>query len=188
MSVKKIRTVLVDNELRALNRMKILLSNFPEIEVIGQFEQPGEGLDYILKCEPDLAFLDVEMSGKSGLEIAEEIQRNHLNTSIVYITAYDHYAINAIKTGAFDYLLKPVNIDELKTTLNRYQAEFQLNLSRRELDIIRLLARGMNSKAIGEELFISRHTVDTYRRKILEKTGCKNSAELIRYASDYSLI
>lgn len=181
-------TVLVDNELRALNRMKILLSNFPEIDVIRQFEQPEEGLDYILKCEPDLAFLDIEMSGKSGLEIAEEIQRNHLGTKIVYFTAYEHYAINAIKTGAFDYLLKPVNIDELKSTINRYQAEFQSNLSKRELDIIRLLAKGLSSKAIGEELFISRHTVDTYRRKILEKTGCKNSAELVRYASNYSLI
>ncbi len=188
MAGKRIRTVLVDNEMRALNRMKILLSNFPEVEVLEQFDQPEESLNYILKCEPDLAFLDIEMSGKSGLEIGEEIQRKHLDTKIVYITAYEHYAINAIKTGAFDYLLKPVNIDELKSTLQRYRAEFQSNLSKRELEIIRLLAKGLNSKAIGEELFISRHTVDTYRRKVLEKTGCKNSAELIRYASDNALI
>lgn len=185
---KKIRTVIVDNEMLAIHRMKMLLSNFPEVEVVGQFEQPEDSLNYILRCEPDLAFLDIEMSGKSGLDIGDQIQKNHLETKIVFITAYEHYAIDAIKTGAFDYLLKPVNINELKAALLRYQVKFQSKLNKRELDIIRLLAKGFNSKVIGEKLFISHHTVDTYRRKILEKTGCKNSTEVISYAFDHSLI
>lgn len=81
-----------------------------------------------------------------------------------------------------------MNIDELKHTLERYKSKWQSNLSKREFEIIRLIGKGLNSKTIGEQLFISRHTVDTYRRTILEKTGCKNSAELISYATRNNLI
>ena len=184
----KIKTVLIDDELRALNRMKILLNNFPQIEILEQFEDSQSGIDYILKNEPDLVFLDVEMPGKSGLEIADDINKNFLETKIIFITSHEHYAIKAIKNYAFDYLLKPVSIDELKTAIERYTAKLRTNLSKREFEIIRGIAKGFNSKAISEQLFISRHTVDTYRRTILEKTHCKNSAELIRYATKNNLI
>ncbi|MBT8263859.1 MAG: response regulator transcription factor [Eudoraea sp.] len=188
MKHSKIRVVLVDDELRALNRMKLLLGNFPEIEISGQFHEPQESIDFILRDEPDIVFLDIEMAGKTGLDIAIEIQRNNLETRTIYCTAHEHYAIKAIKTNAFDYLLKPIGIDDLKATINRFKAQSHSGLSKRELEIIRLLAEGKNSKAIGEQLFISRHTVDTYRRKILQKTNCKNSAELITFASKNNIV
>lgn len=188
MSQKKIKVVLVDDETRALNRMKILLENFSEVEILAQFDDSTESVPYILKNEPDLVFLDVEMPGKTGLEVAEEINKNFLDTRFIFCTAHDHYAIKAIKNYAFDYLLKPVNIDELKKAIERFKAKLHTNLSKREFEIIRGIADGLNSKTIGEKLFISRHTVDTYRRAILEKTHCKNSAELIRYATRNGLI
>lgn len=179
---------MVDDELRALNRLSILLKNFPEIQILSQFEQAETGLDYILKTEPDLAFTDVEMPGMSGLEMATSIHRANLDTDIIFITAHDHYAIEALRKQAFDYLLKPVNIDELKTALQRYKLQHAANLSKRELEIVRLLGKGLSSKQIGEELFLSRHTVDTYRRKILDKTGTQNTAELVQLASRQNLV
>jgi DNA-binding NarL/FixJ family response regulator len=179
---QKIRLVLVDDEPRAITRLKILLKTVKEVEVISSYEQAERAMQGILNLEPDLVLLDVEMAGISGLEIAEEINRHNLNTHIVFVSAHEHYAIKAIKTQAFDYLLKPVDIDELKQTLNRFQAQHLSNLSKREFEIVKLLAQGLNSKQIGEELHLSRHTIDTYRRKILEKTGSKNAAELIKYA------
>ena len=110
----QITTVVLDDEVRALNRMKILLNNFPEIDVLDQSSDANAGLTYILKHEPDLVLLDIEMPGKTGLEIAEEINKNNLHTKIIFITAHDHYAIKAIKTNAFDYLLKPVGLDRFK--------------------------------------------------------------------------
>jgi DNA-binding NarL/FixJ family response regulator len=184
----RITAVVVDDEPRALNRMKVLLANFPNVDLEGLIDNSEEAIEYITGNEPSLAFMDIEMPGKSGIEIAEEINKNHLDTKIIFITAFEHYAIQAIKNGAFDYLLKPVNIDELKETLERYKAKWQSNLSKREFEIIRLIGKGFNSKAIAEQLFISRHTVDTYRRAILEKTNCKNSAELISYAARNNLI
>ncbi|TBN06660.1 response regulator transcription factor [Hyunsoonleella flava] len=186
--VDKIKVIVIDDEQRALNRMKLLLQNFIEVEVLAFIEQADTAFDYILRHEPNMVFMDIEMPGRSGLELADDINKNNLDTKIVYISAHDHYAIKAIKTYAFDYLLKPVNIDELKATLERYKTKLLSNLSKREFEIIRLIGKGLNSKAIGERLFISRHTVDTYRRAILEKTSCKNSAELISYATRNNLI
>ena len=184
----KIKTIIVDDEQRALNRMKILLSNFSEIEIIEQLNDTEKAVESIIKHQPDLVFMDIEMPKKSGLELAEDINKYNLDTKIVFVSAHDHYAIKAIKNYAFDYLLKPVSIDDLKSTIERFKAKLQSNLSKREFEIIRLIGKGFNSKAIGEQLFISRHTVDTYRRTILEKTSCKNSAELISYATRNSLI
>lgn len=183
-----IKTILVDDELRAINRLKILLSHFPEVEVIHQITNAKDSLNLILNYDPDLVFLDVEMPGITGLEIAEEINRNLLHTKVVFITSHEHYAIKAIKNNAFDYLLKPVSIDELKQTINRFKAKMQSNLTKRELEIIRAIALGNNSKQIGELLHISRHTVDTHRRTILEKTGNSNTAGLIMYATKSKLI
>ncbi len=188
MAIKKIKTVLVDDELRAINRLKILLNHFPEIEIVNQITEPIDSVSVILNNQPDLVFLDVEMPGMTGLEIAEEINRNIIQTKVVFVTSHNHYAINAIKRDAFDYLLKPVSIDELKQTIDRFKAKIQSNLTTRELEIIRAIAQGHNSKQIGELLNISRHTVDTHRRTILEKTGNTNTAGLIMYATKTKLI
>lgn len=188
MSLFKIKTVIVDDEIRALNRMQILLENFSEVEILEQIYDANHAIEFIVKNEPDIVFLDIEMPGKTGLEIAEEINKNILHTKIIFISSYDHYAIKAIKNHAFDYLLKPVGIDDLKATIERYKALMLSNFNKREYEVIRLIAKGQSSKEIGETLCISHHTVDTYRRNILEKTKCKNAAELIMYASKNNLI
>lgn len=184
----KIKVVLIDDETRALNRMKILLSNFPEIEVLRLISDANKAIKFIIENEPDIIFLDIEMPGKTGLDIAEELNRNNLHTKIVFISSYEHYAIKAIKNHAFDYLLKPVDIDELKSTIKRYKAQILSNFNKREYEVIHLIAKGQNSKQIGELLHISHHTVDTYRRNILEKAECKNAAELIMYAAKNGLV
>lgn len=188
MKINKITVVLVDDEIRALNRMKILLNNFPEIEILDQIQYPEQALKSIVENEPDLVFLDVEMPEINGLEIAKEINRNNLHSKIIFTTSHNHYAIEAIKNEAFDYLLKPVSINVLKEVIQRYKAKIQSNLNKREIDIIGLISKGCNSKEIASQLFISHHTVDTYRRIILKKTECKNSSELIMFAMKNNLV
>jgi DNA-binding NarL/FixJ family response regulator len=184
----KINVVLVDDELRAINRMKIVLQNFPEVTIMNEFNDAIKAIEYITVYNPDLVFLDVEMPKKTGLEMAEEINRVSLNTKIIFITSHDHYAIDGIRLNAFDYLLKPVSINALKKSLERFKATAHFNITKREIEIINLISNGLNSREIGEKLHISHNTVDTYRRNILEKTGCKNAAELIKYAVKIDLI
>ena len=183
-----ISTIIIDDDSRALNRMELLLNNFPEIEIQRQTEDPFYGFEFILENEPDLIFLDIEMPGKTGLELADDIKKNNLHSKIIFITSHDHYAIKAIKSEVFDYLLKPVSLDELKSSIERYKTTLRSNLNKREHEILCFIAKGLNSKSIGEQLFLSHHTIDTYRRKILKKTGCKNAAELIMHATENNLI
>ena len=188
MKAIKIKTVLVDDEERALNRMKMLLSKFQEVEVTEAIKDTEYAIKFILESAPDLVFLDIEMPGKTGLEIAREINKNNIQSKIVFMTAHEHYAIKAIKVEAFDYLLKPIGIDELKNTLDRYNSASQTKFTKREIDIIKLITKGLTSKDIGEKLSISHHTVDTHRRKILEKSECHNAVELTLFASKNHLI
>ena len=188
MNPLKIKTVLVDDEDRALSRMKILLSNFEEIEILEAINDAEYAIEFIVESEPDLLFLDIEMPGKTGLELAKEINRNNLQTKIIFMTAHEHYAIKAIKAEAFDYLLKPIGIDDLKKALERYQSKTQSRFTKREIEIINLIAKGLSSKEIGKKLSISHHTVDTHRRKILEKSDCHNAVELTLFAAKNQLI
>ncbi len=184
----KIKTILVDDEQIALDRMKVLLDHFPEIEILEATTDALNSAEMIIKLDPDLVFIDVEMPGKTGLEVANELQKNMIFSKIIFVTSYDHYAIEAIKNSAYDYILKPVSINVLKEVVNRFKSKLHLNLSKREVEIIRLICKGLNSKEIGEKLHISKHTVDTHRRNILDKTNCKNAVDLVRYASKFNLI
>jgi len=188
MKALKIKTILIDDEERALNRMKMLLSKFPEIQILDAISDASYAIEYILESAPDLIFLDIEMPGKTGLEVAQEINKNNLQTKIIFMTAHEHYAIKAIKAEAFDYLLKPIGIDDLKNTLDRYHSKTQTKFTKREIEIINLITKGLSSKDIGGRLSISHHTVDTHRRKILEKSECHNAVELTLFASRNHLI
>ena len=186
--MNKIKTVIIDSEEASLVRFKNLLIKFKEVEVLGVFDDANKGLEFILNNELDLAFVQIEMENQSGLEIAEEISKRGIDVKVILISAHSHYAIKALKFEVFDYLLKPISIDELKKSLQRFNAKYKINLNNRELQIIREMSNGLSSQNIGEKLFISRHTVDTYRRSILEKTESHNTAELIKFALKSGLI
>lgn len=183
-----IKIVLIDADGSSLKRTSELLKKFPKIDLVAKFTNPKEGLDYLIINQVDLVILDIEMPVISGLKIAKEIKKQLLATKVIFYSEYKHYAIKAIKTGAFDYLLKPISIDELHTTLQRFQVDYKMNLNQRELQIIREMSEGLSSRSIGEKLFISKHTVDKYRRNILEKTSCQNAAELVKFASQVGII
>jgi two-component system, LytTR family, response regulator len=114
-----IKAFIIDDEAHARTVLKsLLLKNFPEITVIGEAESIPKGMDSIHNEKPDVLFLDIEMPHFSGLQINEFLtEKRHFD--IVFVTAYNQYAINAIKLSAFDYLLKPLQLHELKETIER---------------------------------------------------------------------
>lgn len=190
----KIKVILIDDEPPAIERLECLLLENPGIEITGKSSKPDEGIDLILKMKPDLVFLDIEMPGKNGFDVVKEIKEGGLSPSFVFTTAYNHYAIKAIKNSIFDYLLKPIDVDELKVVLQKFQNTCfnhrtdqlerfcrHYKISEREKDVLRCLINGKSSAKIAEELFLSKHTVDSHRRRILEKTSQRSTTELISY-------
>lgn len=113
-----IRAVIVDDESYARDGLKLAIQKFcPEIEIVGLCKTPDEGITCIKSHKPDLLFLDVEMPFKSGFNLLEEL--GDFDFEVIFVTAYNRYAIKAIKFSALDYLLKPLDIDELQKAVSK---------------------------------------------------------------------
>lgn len=116
-----IRAILLDDEKHSLATLAWKLDKFcPEVEVIQQFTDSMEALQYIEKNPPDLLFLDIEMPRLNGFEVLEELPQP-LPFEVIFITAYDEFGIRAVKASALDYLLKPIQNQELKAAIEKYK-------------------------------------------------------------------
>ena len=113
------RAILVDDELSALKHLERVLLKLGSVDIIEKYINPYEAIVKVLHEKPDIVFLDVEMPGISGIEVAEEIQRSLPEIYIIFITAFDEYAVKAFELNAIDYILKPIKRDRLKKTLQR---------------------------------------------------------------------
>lgn len=119
----KIRTILVDDEESARDVLENLLLRFcPEIELIAKCKNVLEAVEQIKIHQPDLVFLDIEMPNYAGYEIVKFFEE--VNFSMIFVTAYDNYAIRAFEVAAVDYLLKPIEIQRLKDAVSRFQKTF----------------------------------------------------------------
>jgi two-component system, LytTR family, response regulator len=114
-----IRTIIIDDEPSAINVLDILLlRKFKgEVEVVAKTNSPFEGKELIEKYNPDLVFLDIEMPGMSGVDVVRNC--TYTNFHLVFITAYDAYAVEAFELSALDYLLKPIGADKLERVIKK---------------------------------------------------------------------
>ena len=112
------KSILIDDESGARGALKLLLEKFfPNIKIIGEANSVASGEKLILETQPDLVFLDVEMPDGTGFNLLERLEKHDFH--IVFVTAHHHYAIKAIRFAAADYLLKPVDLDELREAIER---------------------------------------------------------------------
>ena len=116
--MQKLRTIIVDDEALARNLLRVLLEQFPEIELVGQCNNGREAVATILALEPDLVFLDIQMPGKNGFDVIKALQAD-LMPMIIFCTAYQRYALDAFDLHAVDYLLKPVDETRLLRAVHR---------------------------------------------------------------------
>jgi two-component system, LytTR family, response regulator LytT len=114
-----LRTVLVDDEQLARDELSYLLSQIDGIEVVGQAGDGVEALAAIKRLQPDVVFLDIQMPGLTGFEVARRMLDRQLSSHIIFVTAFDQHAIEAFEVNAVDYLLKPVDPARLETALQR---------------------------------------------------------------------
>lgn len=136
MDIDQIKAVIVDDEEEARDVFERLLLRTGDVEIIGKASNVDDGLELILDKKPDIAFLDVQMPGKDGFELVREMKKFNLKTTVVFVTAHIEYALNALKVAAFDYLLKPVEMDELKQTIDRFKNEKRQELSSSKIDLL----------------------------------------------------
>src|SRR5256712_2826083 len=114
-----LRAVLVDDEQLARDELGFLLGQHGGVEVIGQAGNGVEALSTIDRLQPDVVFLDVQMPGLSGFEVARRLLESQAPAHIIFVTAYDQHAIEAFEVNAVDYLLKPVDQSRLEAAVER---------------------------------------------------------------------
>ena len=115
-----IRTLVIDDEQPARERLKQLLSAHPDVEVVGEADDGVQAAEKIAELAPDLVLLDIQMPGASGLDVAASLGKPR--PAVIFCTAYDQYAVDAFELSALDYLLKPVNRARLAAALERVRS------------------------------------------------------------------
>jgi two-component system LytT family response regulator len=123
-----IRVVLVDDEPQSCKSLAIKLKDVAEdVEIIGTYHDPESAISGIRKSKPDVVFLDIEMPGMNGFQLLEKMEE--FDFEVIFVTAYDEYMLNALRISALDYLLKPVDTEELKNALTRLRKKISMQES-----------------------------------------------------------
>jgi len=112
------RAIIIDDERLARNELKKLLQDFPQVEVIDEAANAAEGIEKIDLHNPDLIFLDIQMPGKTGFDLLQELDKA---PHVIFTTAYDEYALKAFEVNALDYLMKPIEPGRLADALQKLQ-------------------------------------------------------------------
>ncbi|MBN2766660.1 MAG: response regulator transcription factor [Paludibacteraceae bacterium] len=207
-----IRVFIVDDHEIIRQGLKMILKEAPDLTVVGEAADGNEALKKLRTAECDVLVLDMNMPGKSGIELLTEIKalRPKLHILVLTIHPEDKFALKTLKAGASGYLCKDTALEELEVAIRkiynkgRYisntlaeQLAFEVvpdnralheQLSRRENEILVKIARGSKVKDIAAELGLSISTVFTYRLRIFEKLNVKSNVELTHYAIDHKLI
>lgn len=146
------RVVIADDEpLLRFHLQKALANVWPEADIIAQAANGEEALALIAELTPDVAFLDIKMPGLTGLEVALSVSQQELSTRIVFLTAYDEFAVDAFDRGAVDYLLKPLDENRLLKTVERLQRE-RLNSNRQSNPDLSSLVELVNQRQSTQSL------------------------------------
>lgn len=142
--MQKIRSAIVDDEERARDVLENLLLRFcPEVEVTGKYDRVQQAVEAFRKDPPDLVFLDIEMPNYAGFEIVKFFDT--VPFGIIFVTAYDKYALRAFEVAAIDYLLKPVDIDRLKSAIAKMK---HLNGLREKAERLQLLSQTLQTNEV----------------------------------------
>lgn len=207
-----INVLLAEDHNIVRNGIKSLLDNEANLKVIGEAANGQEAIHFLEQgSNANLIIADLNMPGMSGNDLISHLRANYPNLKVVILSMSDHekYVSEAFKAGADGYLLKNVSKDELIFALKHVMAggryicselsvrmfvktssyssapenvEGFTDFTRRELEVLKLIAEGFTNSEIADKLFTSRRTIEGHRQSLIEKTGVSNSAALIVHA------
>jgi two-component system invasion response regulator UvrY len=207
------RVLIVDDHALFRRGLRETLAESYAKVTFGEAKTAQETLEFVRRQDWDVVILDISLPGKSGLDILDDLKRLRPKLPVLLLSMHpeEQFARRALKSGAAGYLTKESVPEELKEAVSRAArggryvsrtlaeklamdlregADVPLHelLSDREFQVLRMIASGKSVKEIADEIALSVKTVSTYRARILEKTGMKTNAELIRYALQAQLV
>jgi len=203
------RIILADDQLLVREGMRALIDSIPQYEVIAECAEGRAAVEMVCRLHPDVAILDIDMPGISGIEATQQIHAANPGIKILILSAIDRREIieEALNAGASGYLHKDFILDELRFAIgtvlagNRYlspQIQDRLLderndsvsslLTPRQIEILRLVASGQSTKEAARALGISPKTVEFHRSQIMSRIGANDVTAMTRYAMQQGLI
>ena len=210
--MSKIKIIIVDDHQLFRDGLAGLLSKHVDFELLASLADGETLLKYLAdKDLPDVVLLDLTMPGMGGFEVLKKLKKHYKKLKTIVISMHDDgvYIVKCAKAGAYGYLLKNADEEELTFAIHKvyrgeryYNAEISARmfqnlslqdsipekLTKREKEVLAFLAEGLTTKEIAETMFISTRTVETHRANMLKKLDAKNTAELIKRATQLHLI
>ena len=211
-----ITIVLVEDHQIVRQGIKMLLATEPDCRIVGETGDGLEAVQLIERLRPNVAVLDLMLPGIGGLEIAREVKARSPQTRLVVLSMHSNeaYVLEALRAGALAYVLKESSSNDLvyairEALAGRYYLSPPLSersivtylekaragassiyeaLTRREREVLKLIAEGYSSPEIAERLVLSPRTVETHRANIMRKLELRSTADLIRYAIRHGII
>jgi DNA-binding NarL/FixJ family response regulator len=203
----KIGIFVVDDHYMVIEGIRSLLQNEKTLDWMGHATNAESCLSFLKLHDPDVILMDVNLPDKNGIDLCKEVKQLYPSVAVLGLSTFNQQAIikNMIDNGALGYVLKNATKEELLEAINSalkgkvyYSFEVlsalrkpipnQLLITRREKEVLLLIAEGLTNAAIAEKLFISIPTVNTHRKSLLEKFDVKNTAMLIGKATKLELI
>ncbi len=214
---KKIRILLADDHKIIRDGLRSLLLTESKYEIVGEAENGEMALDLTARLRPDLVIMDVNMPLMDGIDATRKISKDQPNSRVLALTMTNEqeHIRKMIDAGAMGYILKNSGQEELVSAIdtivsgsNYFSDEVKdvimqtmvrkqykndkiageaIPLTRREKDVLNLIVQEFTNYEIAQKLFISVRTVDAHRRNLLEKTGARNTAGLVKYALENNL-
>lgn len=201
------RVFIVDDHPMVIEGMRSMLQQLPEVEVCGHAMNAASCLGYFVQQTADVVLLDINLPDQSGIEVCKTLLKRKAELKIIALTNFDQltYLQSMKEAGAKGYLLKNASLDEIEAALTAVCAgkEYWLGkdsiresmsdhnemlLTRREIEVLKLIAEGLTNHEIAEKLFVSDSTVDSHRKNLISKLQVKNTAALVRTAIENKII
>jgi DNA-binding NarL/FixJ family response regulator len=213
--IKDVRILLADDHKLIRASLRLLVSEFEGVEVVGEATDGQEAIDLVIKHRPDVVLMDITMAGLNGLEATRRIQNEAANVRVVILSmhATEDYVLPALRAGAAGYVLKEAAPEELYQAIKAVaRGEIYLSpaiashvldavlaktepqktslegLTPRQREVLQLVAEGMSSKQIALRLDASVKTIESHRASLMDKLNIHEVAGLVRYAIRNGLI
>ena len=210
----KIKVFVVDDHELFRNGVIMVLNRIENTVVVGEAADGEEFLAKLNSIKPDIVFMDIKMPKMNGIDATIEALRRYPELKVIALTMFgeEEYLQKMINAGGYGFLLKNSSIDEIERAVNLVSQgkncysdellsyftekyikkasleEEDVRLTRRELEVLDLVAKGFSNQEIADKLFISRRTVDGHKANLIQKTGSKNIVDLLVYATKKGLV
>lgn len=194
-----VRAIIVDDEPLSVRRLQHLLSAYEQLEICETFLTPREAYEYVRANPIQVAFLDISMPEVDGMSLSRLLLEQDPSISVVFVTGYDDYAVQAFEVNALDYLMKPVTEQRVAKTWEKIKEKYRDEdsegaptatdlLTGQETRIVQYISEGLSNKEIADALHITAETVKFHLKNVFRKLDVNNRVKAVQRAKELKIV